>query len=109
MLIRIDEEITQEYQKYILLILKRYKKNIYLSKNNNNILRLSNIIKSFPNSKIIIPFRNPIQQAYSLLNQHKNFLNLQRSNSFINHYMSFLVHHEFGKDHRPFLFKEYNG
>ena len=54
---------------YINLILHKNKKNLYISKNNNNYKRIELINSAFPNSKIIIPFRNPIQHAYSLLNQ----------------------------------------
>ena len=53
-------------------------KRKYLSKNNQNIRRLELISKIFPHSKILIPFRNPIQHSYSLLSQHKSLLKTQR-------------------------------
>ena len=58
------------------------------------------INSAFPNSKIIIPFRNPIQHAYSLLNQHKRFCILQKKNKFILEYMNLLGHYEFGLEHK---------
>ncbi len=78
--------------------------NCYLSKNNNNILRLNSIIKAFPHSLIIVPFRDPLQQAFSLLNQHKRFMQKHSEKPFAKKYMTWLAHHEFGADHRPFLF-----
>ena len=87
------------------LILHKYSKKLYLSKNNNNISRLISITKAFPNCLIIIPFRDPIQQANSLLSQHKNFTKIQNENKFVKSYMTYLAHHEFGAIYRPFEFE----
>lgn len=76
----------------------------YLSKNNNNILRLSAIHEAFPNATILIPFRDPIQQANSLLKQHVLFSKRHQSDTFSYDYMKWLAHHEFGLTHRPFRF-----
>jgi hypothetical protein len=76
----------------------------YLSKNNNNILRLGTIRKAFPDSLIAISFRDPLQHAVSLLNQHRNFCERQSSDRFSYHYMRWLGHHEFGVTHKPFRF-----
>jgi hypothetical protein len=92
------------FKKYVALILHRYKKDRYLSKNNNNILRINAIVETFPNAKILIPFRRPLQQSFSLLKQHKLFCYSQQKDLFTERYMSWLVHHEFGNDHRPFEF-----
>ena len=72
-----------QYRNFVLLILNKYKKKFYISKNNNNILRLESIISAFPNCLIIIPFRDPIQQANSLLTQHKNFTEIQKNDRFV--------------------------
>ena len=77
-----------------------------MSKNNNNLLRLDSIIRAFPNCIILIPFRDPFQQANSLLNQHNHFTKLQNGDSFVKKYMTYLVHHEFGLDHRPYTLNE---
>ena len=77
--------------------------NRYLSKNNNNILRLGAIHQAFPNALILIPFREPLQHAYSLLRQHTRFSQLQEKSGFTLSYMTWLCHHEFGIDHRPIL------
>ncbi|CCK79592.1 conserved uncharacterized protein [Desulfobacula toluolica Tol2] len=99
-----DLKILDKFNSFIGLILKNDTDNCYLSKNNNNILRLNSIIKAFPNALIIIPFRDPLQQAFSLLKQHKRFMQKHSEDPFTKQYMAWLAHHEFGADHRPFLF-----
>lgn len=76
----------------------------YLSKNNNNILRLPYIRSAFPKSTIIIPFRNPVQHAFSLMNQHQRFCETHAKDGFTFNYMKWLGHHEFGLTHKPFRF-----
>ena len=100
----VDEDTISEYRNFISLILNKYEKKLYLSKNNNNLLRLESILKAFPNSLILIPFREPIQQANSLLVQHQNFTKIQKEDKFVKKYMEYLVHYEFGAIHRPYEF-----
>ena len=95
-----NKEIQENLIDYISLVLLKYKKNKYLSKNNANYKRISLIQNILPNSIFIIPFRNPLQQSFSLLNQHKNFINLQNKDKFILKYMNYLGHYEFGKNHK---------
>ena len=52
--------IEKKFVKFIENVIQRHNKKRYLSKNNQNIKRLDLINKILPNSKIIIPFRNPI-------------------------------------------------
>lgn len=75
----------------------------YLSKNNNNIVRLGALCRAFPNALFVVPFRAPQAQAGSLLRQHRQFQTAQRDDPFQLRYMSWLAHHEFGLGHRPFL------
>ena len=74
----------------------------YLSKNNNNILRLGSIRKAFPDALILAPYREPTNQALSLHRQHMRFLDIHRRDPFAKSYMKWLVHHEFGSEHRFF-------
>ena len=67
-------------------------------KNNINEHTLEEI---FTNAIILIPFRNPIQHANSLLNQHLHFIQLQKEDDFIRRYMNYLGHNEFGLNHKP--------
>lgn len=95
------KETNEKFKNYVQLINHKYKKKRYLSKNNQNIRRLKLITKTFPHSKILIPFRNPIQQAHSLLSQHKRFIEYSKKDKFISNYMSWIGHTEFGLNYIP--------
>jgi len=103
-----DPETTWKYVCYVNAILNAQDTRLprYLSKNNNNILRLNGIRGAFPQALILIPFRDPLSHAGSLLRQHRNFVEMQAESRFVRSYMTWLVHHEFGHDHRPFRFGE---
>lgn len=100
---KVNGEVIEKFRHYISLIMKKYGRRRYLSKNNNNLLRIGTIREAFPNAKILIPFRDPRQQALSLLKQHRLFCKQHVKNPFSKSYMTWLVHHEFGGDHRPFV------
>jgi len=100
--VRLTDESIAAFRIYVDLINRRYNKTRYLSKNNNNLLRLTGLPRVFPNAIILIPFRDPIRQAQSLLTQHHRFIDRNRYDRFARKYMTWLVHHEFGSDHRPF-------
>jgi hypothetical protein len=101
-----NNETLEKFRSFIGLVLNSNNDKLYLSKNNNNILRLNSITKAFPNAIIIVPFREPLQQAYSLMNQHQRFIRIHSTDPFTKKYMTWLAHHEFGADHRPFVFDE---
>ena len=108
-----DEEfIKNELVNYIQLILLSENKDKYLSKNNLNFKRIDLIHSILPNSVFLIPIREPLQHAYSLLNQHLHFSQLQQENDFIRRYMNYLGHNEFGLNHKPWNhpddFKDFN-
>ena len=97
-----DEEfIKNELVNYIQLILVSENKDKYLSKNNLNYKRIDLIHSILPHSIFLIPIREPLHHAYSLLNQHLHFSQLQQENDFIRRYMNYLGHNEFGLDHKP--------
>lgn len=79
-------------------------RGMYLSKNNGNICRLEFLKKVFPGSRLVIPFRDPIEHSISLLRQHQNFLSQHTEEPFIEKYMSDIGHFEFGNLHRPIKF-----
>ncbi|MAT49905.1 MAG: sulfotransferase family protein [Porticoccaceae bacterium] len=99
---RASDEVICRFREYIALVLLSREGGRYLSKNNNNVFRLADIRRAFPSAHIVVPFREPLAQANSLLNQHRRFCQMQKSDPFVRKYMSWLVHHEFGLDHRPF-------
>ena len=101
-----DEETIQDFRNYVSLILKDHESPRYLSKNNNNMVRLKPLSRAFPKATILIPFRQPDQQAYSLMRQHQRFKELHATDPFSKKYMGWLVHYEFGSDHRPFILGE---
>lgn len=75
----------------------------YLSKNNNNLLRL-NMLSRDPTATLLLVYRDPIATARSLYNQHQRFSTAHATDDFTRHYMRWLGHHEFGLDHLPFCF-----
>jgi hypothetical protein len=79
------------------------RKRRYLSKNNNNLLRLQSLCAD-PTASVLLVFRDPAATAASLHRQHMRFCAAQREDRFTQQYMRWLGHHEFGLDHRPFCF-----
>jgi len=79
----------------------------YLSKNNNNVLRLGALRKAFPRAHIVVPFRNPDDHASSLHRQHLRFQETLKNDRFGRDDMRWLGHFEFGTDHRPFAFGDW--
>ena len=77
----------------------------YVSKNNANIARLPLLTTLFPDCTILIPFRNPVDHASSLLRQHRNFLALHARDRFAQRYMEWIGHYEFGNAFRPIAFE----
>ena len=79
----------------------------YLSKNNLNIARIDILLKNFPDAAIIVPFREPLQHAASLLRQHLNFLGIHRDDRFAREYMAGIGHFDFGENLRPVDFNHW--
>jgi len=105
----VSDEVLDYFRIYVQRIIScenSRSKQRYLSKNNNNILRLDAIRRAFPESLIIIPFRNPVQHACSLLAQHMKFCEIHSQDRFSYDYMYWLGHHEFGLTHKAFRFSE---
>jgi len=96
-----DKNIKEKFKSYVEFINHKYQKKRYLSKNNQNIRRLELISNTFPNSKILIPFRNPIQNSFSLLSQHLRFIEDTKNDIFISNYMRWIGHTEFGPNYIP--------
>jgi hypothetical protein len=75
----------------------------YLSKNNNNICRVESLVRD-RTCRVLVVFRDPIEAARSLLEQHQRFCSVHGTAPFVRTYMRWLGHHEFGLDHVPFAF-----
>jgi sulfotransferase family protein len=76
----------------------------YVSKNNANIARLPLLREIFPEAAILIPFRDPVDQASSLFRQHTRFSEMHRNDAFARWYMEAIGHYEFGAGLRPVAF-----
>lgn len=90
------------YRDFIRLVLRRTGKARYLAKGNNNILRLDALAAAMPDCTFLLVVREPLDHARSLAAQHRRFAG--EDDAFRRDYMRWLVHHEFGVDHRPFAF-----
>jgi hypothetical protein len=99
---RPDTEMIAGYRDLIRLVLRRTGKARYVAKNNNTILRLATLAAAMPDAQFLVPLREPLAHAASLLGQHERFRN---AGPFVRDYMTWLGHHEFGATHRPFLFE----
>lgn len=76
----------------------------YVSKNNLNIARLLSPLRPLYDGIFLIPFRDPVQQAASMLRQHLRFTRIHEEDDFVRRYMEMIGHHEFGKGLRPIDF-----
>lgn len=101
----ISQENYENYLKYQTLI-RKSSDSMYLSKNNNLILRYHSLRNFNKDFKVIFLFRKPVEHAYSLLNQHQRFSNIQNENDFVLTYMNWLGHHEFGNNQKVFKLTE---
>ena len=101
----VDAELADRFAAFAgMVVASRPGTTRYLSKNNNNVLRLPGIAASLPRARLLVPFRDPVQQALSLRRQHLRFCASQKADPFGRRYMGWLGHFEFGLDHRPFRF-----
>jgi hypothetical protein len=74
----------------------------YLSKNNNNVMRL-NELSSQHGAQLVFIIRDPLATAWSLYRQHQRFIQLQTDDAFVLAYMRWLAHHEFGMSQKPLM------
>ncbi|WOH39213.1 sulfotransferase [Thalassotalea fonticola] len=76
----------------------------YISKNNVNVARIPLIQSLFNDAQIIVPFRDPLEQAISLFRQHQKFQHQHKIDKFSYQYMKDIGHFEFGLLHKPIAF-----
>ncbi|WP_019503496.1 sulfotransferase [Pleurocapsa sp. PCC 7319] len=104
-----NEEFQQFFDSHLRKIIFLRRQSIssstrYVSKNNANIARIRMLNKLYPNSSIIVPFREPFHHASSLLQQHLNFLQIHQADPFAAEYMKAIGHYDFGQNLRPIDF-----
>jgi hypothetical protein len=81
----------------------------YLSKNNANLARIPAIWGAVPSAIVVVPFREPLQHAASLLKQHRNFGELHEKDAFARRYMAAIGHFDFGANLKPIDFDGWLG
>lgn len=92
------------FARYMRLVRLCRRRARYLSKNNNNLLRLPALAQGLGEDVVLVhPFREPLQQAASLLEQHRRACALAQADPFRAQFMGWLGHHEFGPGQRAFL------
>jgi len=102
---KVPREVLLNYRRYVANIIAKDSKDAplrYLAKNNNNLLRISALKRAFPEAVILVPFRNPLDHAKSLMAQHQRFVKTHQDDPFSLKYMNWLGHHEFGANLKPF-------
>ena len=107
---RIDNDALEKFAEYRALVANPRKVKIntdgkrkrYLSKNNNNLLRLRSLSID-PSATILLMYRDPVETARSLHRLHLR-LCTKSGDGFTQNYMTWLGHHEFGPGHLPFTF-----
>jgi hypothetical protein len=104
-----NAEATEFFRKHFAKIVAlrckdRMESGRYISKNNCNIARLDLIPIMFPDAKIVMPIRSPMEHAASLHRQHSNFLERHKTDVFAKRYMRDIGHFEFGELHKPIMF-----
>ena len=100
-----DSKNINSYIEFINHFLIINNRNIYVTKNNNHILRLPEIIET-EKFKIFITFRDPLTHAASLKKQDLIHSSLQKKDTFVLDYMNYLGHLEFGLNKKYFNFKK---
>lgn len=101
----VNDQIIAAYRQFVTNVIRAKTKSRYLAKNNNAVVRLSSYVEAFPDIRIVIVFRNPMEQVRSLLRQHELFAKMHRNDAFSLRYMRYLGHFEFGQAHKPFVFE----
>lgn len=96
-----NPEFEEFYKEHIQKLLLAKNKDIYASKGNYNISRIDYISKIFPDAKIIIMVRSPVNHIYSSVKQDKLFLREQDKNPESLEHMGMSGHFEFGMNKAP--------
>ena len=99
----VDQEMHAAYLDYQGLV--RAPGKTYLAKNNNALLRYSGLRQHNSEFFVVMMFRAPLAHAASLRAMQRRYVAMQQADPFIQTYMDWLVHHEFGLGHKPFAFE----
>ncbi len=70
----------------------------YLAKNNYLVSRLDYLLRIFPESKILLIIRNPVEHIASLIKQTRLFTKLEEENPLLPDWLKIVGHNEFGRN-----------
>jgi len=87
------EEIYSNSQKKLMF---NQESSRYVAKNNYNISRLGYLYKLFPDMKVILMIRNPVNHIASLVKQDAILKELEKENKRLLHWTKIIGHREFG-------------
>ena len=96
----------REHQRKIIALRRRgdgdgSERTRYVAKNNLLIARLPAVWQALPDAIALVPFRDPLQHAASLLRQHERFTAMHKEDPFIRRYMAGIGHFDFGANLKP--------
>lgn len=87
------------------LLLARHRQR-YLAKNNYLATRLEYLLALFPDARIVVPIRDPVQQVASLVKQHRLFSRKDVEDRRVSRQLRLTGHYEFGPHRCPVLVAE---
>ncbi|MFX0020987.1 MAG: sulfotransferase [Candidatus Hermodarchaeota archaeon] len=97
-------EHNPKFEKFYLNHIKKLMINQncsrYLAKNNYLVSRLNYLLKIFPDSKILLIIRNPVEHIASLIKQSKLFKILEQQNPLLPDWLKIVGHYEFGRNQK---------
>lgn len=97
------EKYYRDHIRKLLLVRSRQR---YLAKNNYHATRIEYLLKLFPDARIIIPIRDPVQQVASLIKQHDLFSKQNAEDSRVSRQLQMSAHYEFGPLRCPIIVNE---
>ena len=97
------EKYYRDHVRKLLLVRNRQR---YLSKNNYLATRIEYLLALFPDARIIIPVRDPVQQVASLVKQHRLFSRKNVEDRRVSQQLQLSGHYEFGPRRCPVLIDE---
>jgi hypothetical protein len=99
------------HQRKVVALRRRQKPTArrYVSKNNLDIARIPKLWQAVPDAHVVVPVREPLQQAESLHRQHLRFLELHARDPFARRYMAGIGHFDFGANLKPVDFGGWYG
>jgi hypothetical protein len=88
------------YREHVAKLLLARGASRYLAKGNYNTTRLGFILKMFPDARIVVPVRHPVQHVASLVKQDRLFTQLAEQDSRVPEQLARSGHFEFGPGKR---------